>query len=94
MRELREWGFLIFHTLELRGSTSRMACCSVSNSVSVATKPTPAGTQANVSHSPKYCPSLTISNQRRLILLQLKASNPRAPSCQPLTIGIVWAQGH
>ena len=40
--ELRECGFLIFHTRERRGSTSRMASCSVLNSVSVAQKPTPA----------------------------------------------------
>ena len=45
---LREWGFLIFHVLERRGSTSRMASCSVLNSVSVATKPTPVRRQTSI----------------------------------------------
>ena len=40
---LSERGFLIFQTRERAGSTQRMASRSVSNSVSVAAKPTPCG---------------------------------------------------
>ncbi len=99
MTELREWGFLIFHTLELRGSTSRMASCSVSNSVSVATKPTPANMKAlcqtllDVFLFPAQLVKDNLCSHdeiNRRLLLDRKL----LPGCEVLTIGVVWAQGH